>query len=354
MHAPVLLVALCAALAAPGAAALALDDASAGAAARGAGPVAVPMPPAPAAAAHAPPPASLAVSVDTRVDLPAGLDANAGLVPPLGLPPVDAHIAAAVPLQEPTDQAGDEGPKPSMAPSGARIAPAVAVAVPLAAAGAAAGGLGLRALQGAAATWGARLLRLIPVGLFSRIERGQLLENPVRARVHDAVAQDPGLTLSEVQARAGIAWGTTVHHLHRLESNGLLVSISQGAHRRYFVPNTPAAAQRSALACLRHPTTRRVAAFVHHSPGQAHAALCHALGLNGPRVSKQLRMLRERGLVTSQRIGRQTLHHPTPALGAALGLAPEVPAPEVAWLRPEAAHVRAACEVIAPRQVAAA
>ncbi|MEK6976234.1 MAG: helix-turn-helix domain-containing protein [Candidatus Thermoplasmatota archaeon] len=187
---------------------------------------------------------------------------------------------------------------------------------------------------------GVRLLALVgllPAALFSRIERGSLLENPVRARVHDAVAHDPGVSLTEVQSRAGIAWGTAVHHLRRLESNGLIVSVSQSAHRRYFIADTPAAAHRSALAAIRQPTARRIAELVLRRPGIDQSGLCQELALNSPAASKHLGQFRKYGLVLSQRVGRRTIHHPTPVLEAALRLLPtpsveswETPAPAAA------------------------
>jgi predicted transcriptional regulator len=146
------------------------------------------------------------------------------------------------------------------------------------------------------------------------------MDNPVRARVHSMVAQAPGLSLSEVQARAGIAWGTAVHHLRRLEANGLVVSVSERAHRRYFLVDTPAAAQRSAVSVVIHPTARRIAHLVSQRPGIDQSSICVTLGLNNPAVSKHLHQFQERGLVLSQRSGRSRHYHPTGALGAALVL----------------------------------
>lgn len=169
------------------------------------------------------------------------------------------------------------------------------------------------------------LSALVPaaVPLFSRIERDRLLDNPVRARVHEAVAQEPGLSLSDVAARAGIAWGTAVHHLSRLESNGLLVSTSRGGHRRFFVANTPAAAQRSAVAVVLHPTARRIAELVARRPGIDQSGICQALDLNNPAASKHLGRFEAQGLVLSQRSGRSRHYHPTGGLRSALVLLDE-------------------------------
>lgn len=169
--------------------------------------------------------------------------------------------------------------------------------------------------------FGRALLGLLPaMGLFSRLERGDLMDNPVRARVHDAVAQDPGLSVSEVRSRTGIAWGTAVHHLRRLEQHGMVVSVSQLAHRRYFAANSPAASQRTAIAVVMHPTARRIAHAVNARPGIDQTGICQSLGINNPAASKHLRQFEAQGLVQTARDGRSRLYHPTGAMTSVLGL----------------------------------
>ena len=228
-------------------------------------------------------------------------------------------------------RAGTQGTSVGLSSSAAGGPPsfgerAAAVAVPVAGAGLVAVTLGalafgvdgLRAFAGRALRGVGSLVGALP--LFSRIERGGALDNPVRARVHDAIAQEPGLSLSDVAQRAGIAWGTAVHHLRRLESLGLVVSTSGLGHRRFFIANTPAAAQRSAVVAVMHPTARRIAEYVTQRPGTDQAGLCQALGLNNPAASKHLGQFESRGLVLSQRSGRSRLYHATGGLHSALRL----------------------------------
>lgn len=174
------------------------------------------------------------------------------------------------------------------------------------------------ALAAGALAWRALGSLLPSIPLFSRIERDRLLDNPVRARVHDAVAQDPGLSMSEVASRAGIAWGTAVHHLRRLEANGMVVSTAERGHRRFFAANTPAASQRSAVAVVMHPTARRIAHLVAQRPGIDQTGICQALSLNNPAASKHLGRFEAQGLVLGLRSGRSRLYHPTGGLQSAL------------------------------------
>lgn len=175
-----------------------------------------------------------------------------------------------------------------------------------------------------------RLLRFLPfAALFSRIDEDTVLDNPVRAHVHQVVVQDPGLSLEEVRSRAGIAWGTAVHHLRRLEDTGLLVSIVQNARRRYFAANTLASKHRAQLAALTHPTARRLAGLVRERPGLDQTGLCQELGLRNPAASKHLQQLAAHGLLLTQRDGRRVRYHPTDVLHATFGIlegTPTVPA----------------------------
>ncbi|HET6398583.1 MAG TPA: MarR family transcriptional regulator, partial [Candidatus Thermoplasmatota archaeon] len=158
--------------------------------------------------------------------------------------------------------------------------------------------------------------------LFSRIEKGEVLENEVRARVHDVIQQEPGVSLEQVRERAGVAWGTTVHHVRRLESHGLVVSVRQGNRRLLFPANTPASRNRTALAALADDTSRRVALLVYSRPGIAQKDLCEALGMRNPAASKQLAKLAHAGLVHVTPDGRRRLYHPTDALHEGLGALP--------------------------------
>lgn len=166
-----------------------------------------------------------------------------------------------------------------------------------------------------------RALRALPflVPLFARIDGERLLENPVRARVNETVGLDPGLSLQDVRDRAGIAWGTTVHHLARLERHGLVVSVRHGNHRRYFPSNTVSSRQRRELAALSHPTAHRIAEQVSANPGSDQKGICQALDLRNPAASKHLTRFERLGLVQSEIVGRSRLYHPTELMASVLG-----------------------------------
>jgi predicted transcriptional regulator len=159
---------------------------------------------------------------------------------------------------------------------------------------------------------------LLGAFLFSRIEDERLLENPVRQKVLETIRDGPGVCIGEVRDRAGVAWGTAVYHLHRLERSGAVVSVRQKGARRYFAANTAVSRHRAGIAALAHPTAQRIAQLVHERPGIDQAGLCRALGLLNPAASKHLGRFQALGLVTAQRAGRSRLYQGTEALDQAL------------------------------------
>ncbi len=151
-------------------------------------------------------------------------------------------------------------------------------------------------------------------GLFSRIQGDKVLDHPVRAAVKDFVAANPGATMQEVRSAVGVAWGTVVHHLRRLELEEHVVSQRDGNHRRFFIRNTMSRSQRKDLATLAAENARNLALAVALRPGQRQKDLCSAVGVSNPVASKYLKRLEENGLVRSATQSRSRLYWPTERL----------------------------------------
>lgn len=169
---------------------------------------------------------------------------------------------------------------------------------------------------------GRKLLALPLLGAFSRIQHDDVLENAGRARIHEIIVQDPGLSLQDIQRRAGVAWGTAVHHVRRLEQHGLINSVREGPHRRFFESKTHPAPSIKGAAALFQPTARRIAQLVAERPGLNQARLCQELGVRNPAASKHLGHFESLGFVTATPVGRSKVYHPTLALRFALGTKP--------------------------------
>jgi predicted transcriptional regulator len=164
------------------------------------------------------------------------------------------------------------------------------------------------------------------LGLYSRLTKSDLLDNEHRDRVYKLIQETPGLGVSEIGARSGLGWGTTVYHLDRLERAGFVASERGGLHKCYFPVGTLAREARKGLGALKADTTRSIAEFLLVRPGATQSELCGALGLSASAASKQVSKLEEAGLVRRERDWKTVHLHPTDALPPLLN-APAAPSP---------------------------
>jgi DNA-binding transcriptional ArsR family regulator len=176
-----------------------------------------------------------------------------------------------------------------------------------------AAGTSVAAVLLGAAVWIARAAGFLPwFSSFSRIEDGKLADHPTRRQALDFIAANPGATLQDVRRALGIAWGTTVHHLGRLERAGLVAVRRVGGKRGHWpLGQAPA---RDALPA----PAGALAALVLAEPGLPQGELARRLGLLAPAACKHLARLESAGLVAAQRAGRQRLYLPTRQLAATL------------------------------------
>ena len=150
------------------------------------------------------------------------------------------------------------------------------------------------------------------LGLFSRIEDGDLASHPMRRQALDYISANPGATVQDVRRSLGIAWGTAVYHLGRLEKAGQVAVRHVGGHRGHWPLGQ--APSRDALA----PTGQALARLVRERPGLSQLELAGLAGIGAPAACKQLRRLQQAGAVLAERAGRTVLYRPAERLDAML------------------------------------
>lgn len=172
-----------------------------------------------------------------------------------------------------------------------------------------AAGTGLALLLAAAVLF-ADALRHGGLGLFSRIAPARLADHPVRARLLEAIAAEPGLHFSGLARRLDLAPGAAQHHLRRLAGAGLVVAAA-GGRTRYFPAGTPPAVQGRAQ-LLDNPGINKVLAAVQARPGISVSAVAAATGRAVGTVAHHLDRLQQAGLVERRRSGRTVHVYPRP------------------------------------------
>lgn len=139
---------------------------------------------------------------------------------------------------------------------------------------------------------------LAVAALFARVRDDDVLENPNRRKIHAFVGNNRGASLSEIAAGVGLGWGTTVHHIRRMEAARLLRSYSDGRRRAFVVEGTSSVLGAAYLPRTDPARARLLAALV-ASPGATQGELASRSGLSLPLANRHLRVLERVGLVTS-------------------------------------------------------
>lgn len=188
--------------------------------------------------------------------------------------------------------------------------------------------VGLAAVAAAVWYWPSlRWLATLPLlPLYSRIQRGEIMEHETRERIYGLVKDNPGIHAHEIASRANVGWGTAVYHLKMLEDHRLVVSERQGRYKRFFLA-AGFTGTKDAIGAMRNPTTASVAEFIARNPGCIQREVCVALGLSPSLVSWHIDKLEQADLVKKLREGRTVKYFAGPMWNA---VAPQPVAVDVA------------------------
>lgn len=205
-------------------------------------------------------------------------------------------------------------------------------------AGAAAGSVGVAAfgLQfGSSFAWKKLFPLGVGLGLFSRIDKDELLENDRRARIFDLIKSNPGIHLSEIARELDFAWGTTLHHLRKLRADHLILYKELGHHKSFFVNGSGLSEkQMEAMSLIKNGTLSRLAQYLETHPRVSLKELSEALQISPPLAAFHIRKLEKAGLVQKVRDGKSVRLSTTQALPAGflqtIGAAEAGPVPDAA------------------------
>lgn len=176
----------------------------------------------------------------------------------------------------------------------------------------------------------------IGLGLFSRIEKDELLENERRARIFELIRANPGIHLSEIARELDFAWGTTLHHLRKLRADHLILYKEMGHHKSFFVNGSGLSEkQMEAMSLIKNGTLSRLAQYLETHPRVSLKELSEALQISPPLAAFHIRKLEKAGLVQKVRDGKSVRLSTTQALPAGFLQTIAAPAPPAAM--PDAA-----------------
>lgn len=162
-----------------------------------------------------------------------------------------------------------------------------------------------------------RILGLIGVGAFTRLEREGLFEHDARDRLYALIRESPGASLQELVADIGAGRNAVTYHLRVLEREGFVTSRREGRRRLYFPAGATGvtAADSAVCAALAHETARAIAEGVAAAPGLDQQSLCRAVGVQPSLAHWHVERLEKAGLVERVKEGRRVRYFPGPQSG---------------------------------------
>ncbi len=154
------------------------------------------------------------------------------------------------------------------------------------------------------------------VGLFSRLERGELLDHPARAKLVQIVEAQPGIHFHDLALKAELANGTAVHHLRKLSDSGHVSVRRSGRYTCYFPGGRVDPHVAAAAPLLKSDGAKQVLEAVRGKPGMSNLEVAQATGLQPSTVNYHVQRLSQAGLVAALRDGRMVRLHPGIRAGA--------------------------------------
>jgi DNA-binding transcriptional ArsR family regulator len=185
-------------------------------------------------------------------------------------------------------------------------------------------GLGLGGAGLAAAL---AVLYVLGVGGLRHVDRGNVLEHPMRGELLSTIQTQPGIHLRELAQRHGTAVTNTQWHLRKLEQANLVKTQKVQGRRLYYPAQGGVETRAKAIenAALRNPNAERVTQFLAANAGCNPRAVAEGLGMNPGTVRWHLRKLESAGLVRAIHDGPQAryfLMRSAPVRPAASGRVP--------------------------------
>lgn len=186
------------------------------------------------------------------------------------------------------------------APPASQAAP-VAVPAPVVAATAGVGVvLGLGAVFALAAEPGKyKLLTLLIIPLYSRINRDAALDHETRGMIRGVIIADPGIHYSEIIRRLDLRNGTAAYHLQTLEREGIIKSRNDGRFRRFYP------AEMKFIGSHLRPTKLQkiILETVQEKEGMSQIDIAKTLDISYAIVHREIKRMSHIGMIRLQRHG---------------------------------------------------
>ncbi|MBI4017322.1 MAG: winged helix-turn-helix transcriptional regulator [Candidatus Aenigmarchaeota archaeon] len=120
-----------------------------------------------------------------------------------------------------------------------------------------------------------------------------------RKAILDAVAREPGSSISGLASALRIPRTTASYQLHKLEEDGLLAELDASSKERYYAYDTPEDRLRAkARIVASNENAVRILEYCSRRSVQSRAGIARELGLSNPTIAWHVQRLKRLGLVS--------------------------------------------------------
>jgi predicted transcriptional regulator len=141
------------------------------------------------------------------------------------------------------------------------------------------------------------------VPLFTRIRHEKVLDNFTRGQIFGYIQANPGAHYSAIQQVLDIENGVLAYHLRVLLREEFIVARNEGVFKRFYPRDYKIPKGRTLLTRLQVD----ILEAVEKSPGISQRDVAHALGESKQVISYNVGVLREAGILSAERRGREVL-----------------------------------------------
>lgn len=126
--------------------------------------------------------------------------------------------------------------------------------------------------------------------------------------IFELITTFPGLHFREVLRRLDISSGNLNYQLNHMIKHDLLVAISDGNLKRYYVTGKVKGKDKRILACLRNEIKRGLVLFLLLNPNSQFNEIASKFHLSPSKLAYHLGKLVDKDIITKERKGRTTCY----------------------------------------------
>lgn len=136
-----------------------------------------------------------------------------------------------------------------------------------------------------------------------------VLDNPSRLNIYTYIKTNPGAYISEIVGNVGLDRESIKYHLKILEAQNKIEVYREGGKTRFFENNfTYNEEEMRVISALQNVTNQRIILEILTCKCNTNISLAHELGVSKATISWYIKNLREIGLITETKEGRNTIY----------------------------------------------